>query len=360
MPKTSIWTREKCHKEAEKYRSRGEFQRECNKAYKAAYRKGWLEEYTWLKRPEVYNKKWSYDTCREEALKYTSISAFKENSGKAYYLSLKNKWIEDFNWLDRKKKTNGFWTREECYNEAKKYKTRTEFRKGSGSCYAKSRENGWLDDYVWMPKRKKIQSKWTREKCFEIARKYKTKKDYRKNDNACYNASLKNKWIKEMDCFEPASIEPFENLKTKHLVYVYKDDELNVAYVGLTSNLPNRHRRHLKSGTVFTFFSEQRKDIPTPLILKDGLTPKESRYYEDFFRKDYSDKGYQMLNKGTTGTFSGSLGGGRVVYTKEKSNELARKYKTLKDFYTNEPSCYNRARMKGWLEDYKWLNKVRC
>ena len=49
-------------------------------------------------------------------------------------------------WLNRKNKPNGYWNYEHCYEEAKKYKTRTEFEKNNGSCYQVAIKNGWIDD----------------------------------------------------------------------------------------------------------------------------------------------------------------------------------------------------------------------
>ena len=43
-------------------------------------------------------------------------------------------------------KTNGYWTYETCYEEAKKYSTRNEFCKGCGSAYEVARKNGWMDE----------------------------------------------------------------------------------------------------------------------------------------------------------------------------------------------------------------------
>ena len=247
------------------------------------------------------------------------------------------------------------WTYENCYNEAKKYDTRTEFRISSGGCYAAALKNNWLDDYYWMPKRKKVISKWTKQICDRIAHKYKTKSEFELNDKGCYLAAMRAGWLKEMDWFEPAVIEPMEKFEKTHCVYVYKDEELNVAYVGLTSNLRNRHNRHQKSGSVFKYFSSIDKEIPQPIILKDNLTPEESRYYEDYYLQCFKEEGYNTLNKGCTGKYCGSFGGGRVIYTKEKCYEIAKQYEYLGDFIKENESCYNRARLKGYLKEYTWL-----
>lgn len=43
-------------------------------------------------------------------------------------------------------KPDGYWTKERCYQEALKYKTRMEFCKNSGGAYVAATRNGWLDE----------------------------------------------------------------------------------------------------------------------------------------------------------------------------------------------------------------------
>ena len=350
-----MWTYEKCLEEAKKYSCRANFQRKMSGAYKAASRYGWLDDYTWMQTPPSRNRKWTYETCYEEARKYTSLIEFREKGGRAYNLSVENNWIISFEWLDRKSKPRGYWDYEHCLEEAKKYNSRTEFQKENGSCYQICMKNGWLDDYTWIPKRKKVESKWTKDLCFEIGRKFKTKVDFEKNAKGCYIASLRAGWLKEMDWFVPAAIEPLDMFKKTHCVYVYKDDELNVAYIGLTSNLRVRHSRHKLHGTVHDYFTSLDMEIPKPIVLKDNLTPEESRYYEDFYVGKYKEMGYNVLNKACTGKYSGSFGGGRVKYTYEKCYEIAKESVSKSDFYKKNPSCFNRAKQMGWLKDYTWF-----
>lgn len=353
------WTYQECYKEAEKYNTRKSFQKGSNGAYKASLRNKWIDDYFWFIKPEAYNKKWDYETCKKEAEKYTTLGDYRKFSGKAYQISLKNGWIEEFTWLERKKGYNNYWDYEKCFQESKKYPTRTDFRKKSPTCYKTCLDNGWLDEFVWIPKRKQILSKWTKEICFSIGKRFTTKRDFAKYEKGCYTASLRNKWIDEMTWFVPASIENVELFKKTHLVYVYIDESLNVAYVGLTSNLKSRHARHKKKGSVYDYFSNKGLPIPEPKILKDNLTPEESRFYEDFYLNIFKEKGYEVLNKAKTGRYCGSFGGGRVKYTYDVCYEIAKRYNTLKDFYKNEQSCYNRTRQKGWLKEYKWLKKER-
>lgn len=48
-----------------------------------------------------------------------------------------------------KTKPNGYWTKENVFAEARKYRTKKEFEKGCGSAYVTARRNGWLSEMTW-------------------------------------------------------------------------------------------------------------------------------------------------------------------------------------------------------------------
>ena len=49
-----------------------------------------------------------------------------------------------------KRRVNGYWDEETCYEEALKYTVLKEFRTQSASCYGVARAHGWLSQYVWL------------------------------------------------------------------------------------------------------------------------------------------------------------------------------------------------------------------
>jgi len=52
------------------------------------------------------------------------------------------------------RRPNGYWNNyENCYNEAKKYKSRGEFSDKSPSAWLRAKKNGWLKDYTWFNKK---------------------------------------------------------------------------------------------------------------------------------------------------------------------------------------------------------------
>jgi hypothetical protein len=91
-------------------------------------------------------KKWTKETCAEEALKYKSRGEFKKYSEVAYGISTKYGWLNDIcaHMLSIRQK----WTKDLCYAEYIKYKNN--FVKGSKSAYEVSRKNGWLEEFKEM------------------------------------------------------------------------------------------------------------------------------------------------------------------------------------------------------------------
>ena len=95
QPKT-IWNKETCYQEAQKYNTRGDFSKYSKSAYHYARINKWLDDFDWFK--ELHHK-WTYEECYQEALKYKTKSEFNRNNSKAFRASQRNKWINDYNWL---------------------------------------------------------------------------------------------------------------------------------------------------------------------------------------------------------------------------------------------------------------------
>lgn len=84
------------------------------------------------------------------------------------------------------------WTFEKLYQEALKYKTRGEFQKYSNSAYLTSLRRGILDQICsHMPKRSSRTRKWSFEQLYEEALKHKTRQEFNKNSNSAYQNAQK-------------------------------------------------------------------------------------------------------------------------------------------------------------------------
>ena len=102
-----------------------------------------MDDYTWFK-VKTKNNFWNIYSCYEEARKYDSKKEFMLNANGAYQKAKRKGWLDDYTWL---KPLTGFWTYEACKAEAAKYEKRSHFKAGCIGAYTKSRINGWLDEF---------------------------------------------------------------------------------------------------------------------------------------------------------------------------------------------------------------------
>lgn len=196
-----VWDYKKCYTEAQKYKSKKEFNEKSNGAYTSARNNGWLKDYTWFERP-VSVKKWNYENCYNLAKTCGSKSEFKSKSNAAYNSSRKNGWLNDYIWFEEKHKPNGYWTYEMCYEEAQKYKNKPDFRKNNSAAFSIARKNGWLSDYIWLEELAKPNGYWTYETCFEEAKKYTTRIEFSRKSSGAYDVVLKNGWLDDYTWLE--------------------------------------------------------------------------------------------------------------------------------------------------------------
>lgn len=83
--------------EAKKYSSKDEFKNGNLTAFLAAYKYGYIDDMVWLvKQKQHKNNYWKYDTIEKEALKYKTKTEFFKKNQTAYRVALKLGIIDDF------------------------------------------------------------------------------------------------------------------------------------------------------------------------------------------------------------------------------------------------------------------------
>lgn len=189
------WYKKSCYDAALKCKTRNEFMKKYRSAYVRAWKMGWLNDYYWLDYEKKPNGYWNYETCKEESLKYNTIKDFNLQSCGAYLVSLENGWLDDFTWLQRKQKPNGYWTKERCYEIAKDCKTRAEFIRKCPAADSSASRNGWI--HLWFPTTQKPKDYWNYERCKNAAAECKTRTEFSKKYNRAYFNSNKNHWLDE-------------------------------------------------------------------------------------------------------------------------------------------------------------------
>ncbi len=236
------WTKEQCHQEALKYKYNKDFQKNSHNAYLIAYRNNWLDDI----RTHMTKLGDKFQRCIY-AIEFTDNHVYigltfdieqrfsqhlnNSNSSVFKHIQLTGltpiiKQLSDYidienatnleiekvneysnnNWVILNKikaggigKSDVKWTKEKCHEVALKYNTRSEFQVQDKNVYCRVQHNGWLDELCsHMTELIKIKGYWTKEKCFEEALKYKTRRSFSKTNGSAYNAARKNGWIDEI------------------------------------------------------------------------------------------------------------------------------------------------------------------
>jgi hypothetical protein len=195
------WTKEKCFEEARKHTTIKDWALASGSSYNKSKRNGWVSECTAhmvkLQKPKgFWNNK---ERCIEDAKKYTTKTDWQKNS-RSYDISKKYGWYDECcEHMVKLQKPRNYWTKERCFEEAKNYNTKAEWKTGSGSSYYASRKQGWHEECIkHMRKSKRPNGYWNnKERCIESAKKFNTKFEWSKNEGGAYNAANRNGYIDE-------------------------------------------------------------------------------------------------------------------------------------------------------------------
>ena len=285
---------------------------------------------------------WSKENCAEEAKRYKTRSYFAKGSNGAYAAALKHGWLDDIcshmeiRW---KKKWN---TKAKCAKEAKKYTNRRDFAEFSSGAWAAAHKRKWLDD-ICSHMEVRWEKKWeTKERCAKEAKKYTSRTDFQRCSPGAWNAANKHDWLDEI-C---SHMETYGNL-FKRCIYAFEFSDMSV-YIGLTDNMQRRKRQHLKSSNSAVYKHIQKTSLKPILQILHEYTDKEvAKNLEKFYIEDYRSNGWNILNRAK----AGSLGGKYMFWTYEECKSHALQCKTRSEFLSKYPGGYASAAKNNWLDE---------
>ncbi len=168
------WTKVRLPKVAKLYKRRIDFNHSPvhYTAYSAAAKHGWLQDV--CKHMKLLKTYWSKEKCIKEAKRYKTRKDFGKKSGGAYNYALKHGFIDEA--CSHMSVNFKSWTVETCKIEAKKYLYRHDFEKGSRSAYEFAKKRGLLSEVCSHMKYRLIS--WDKEKCRKEAQKYNSRKNF--------------------------------------------------------------------------------------------------------------------------------------------------------------------------------------
>ena len=311
-----IWTFDKVKQEAEKYGTKSKFIKGSPGAYSSAYRNKWYYDVTkhMIEKERKPRGYWTYDKVEEDAKKYKTRKEFMKGSPTAYVLSHKNSLLNDTIssiFPKEEKNPNGYWTYERVKEEAKKYNTRKKFQTGSSSAYISSRKNGWLDDITThMEQCKNPNGYWTYERVKEEAKKYNTRNEFQNNCGSAHFVARKNNWLDDV---------------TKHM----------------------ERKRKPKGYWTYDSIKQEAKKYDTRNKFQIGSNGAYKFAYKNNFLDDIT-KHMDQKNRKPKG-----------YWTFELVKKNAEKYNTIGEFYKNCKGGYSSAYKNNWLDDVTKHMKVK-
>lgn len=248
-------------------------------------------------------------------------------------------------------------TYEQCYNEAKKYKTLKEFSDKKPHYCSFAYSKGWINSFIWLERIIKPKGYWNiYENCYEEAKKYLTRREFHEKNRRAYDKCKQNGWLDEFDWLP--------NLKADGAkvdsVYCYIFKETNSVYVGRTLMIrqDERHKRHLydKTDTVRKYSAENSLEVPKMTILEENLTVKEGLAREDYWKNKYKADGYNIINVGKTGVDSGSVGAlGNGKWDYDACYQAALQCKGKGEFEDKFYRAFFVSTKMGWINEYTWF-----
>ena len=182
------WSDKDLENEAKKYKTRREFRKNSPSAYVLCTLRNLLDKFDFLE--NNIGKDWTLESLKAEANKYKTIGEFRTNSPDAY-INAYNRDVLDIICTDLINDIGEIrrWKLKDLKAEAKMYKTRYEFNKGSKKAYLYAYKKGLLD--IVCAHMKPVYPSYTEEDVKEAAKKYSSRTQFKKHDNGLYRKAIK-------------------------------------------------------------------------------------------------------------------------------------------------------------------------
>jgi hypothetical protein len=224
-------------------------------------------------------------------------------------------------------------TRESVTELAKKYKTLKEFREKESSAYQFAYKNGFLRELGL-----EGDTLHTKEGVIKLAKNYKTLSDFRNNEAKAYQYAQKNNFLDELGLVKVnisftkdqvidlskkyKTLKEFRINEPKAYQYAHRNNFLDE--LGLSKGLG---------------------------LTKDGVIELAKKYKNSQEFRENEPSAYNYAQKNNFLDELGLEKNRYSVHTKESVIELAKKYKTLKEFREKEPGPYQFAYRNGFLRE---------
>jgi len=379
------WKLEEIKEIASKYSKKIDFRVNENAAFLWAKRRKWIDDVCSHMKQNTHwkNKK---NEVHQEALKYETRGEFCSKSERYYEIARRNKWLNEmcshmyyvgnkfkrlvyvyefddnsvyvgltFNDKKRSKshKTQSSSPVYQHYlstklNPTKKlitdYIDYLDAMRIEGEIVEEYKKNGW--NILNTSKTGGLGGNnllWPKEKVIEIAKKYSTRSEFRKNEPLAWNAVSRNKWYNDVCGHMINQTKPsitIDEIKKEISKYTtireLRYNSPNVYATLLRKNLKHLYS-HLINFNKWMIMDNVRKEALKYKTRKDFCSKSQGAYHAAIRYGWLEDVCIHMIPK--------------FRWTKEKIVELSKNYKYYKDFREANKIAYQIGKKFGWLND---------
>lgn len=262
------------------------------------------------RKPKGYWK--NVENVKEEAKKYKTRTDFLNGNKHVYQIAIKLCIMDDL--FSKDDKYVQFWTEENIIEYASKFKTPKDLRSDSKYVWEKVKEKGLVKKLF--PNYKKYRQFTCNNEIIKLCEEYKTISQLQKKDHSLYNVVLR-RGLKE---------KAFRHMKNdgsnkdKH-VYIIKNS--NYIYVGVTTNPNNRLSQHKRNLKMVEHFSENMDFYWLSDKMKSELALKMEAELIIKFKND----GLNILNRND----GGASGTKTVKWTRKEIINQSKNYRNMKE-----------------------------
>ena len=141
-------------------------------------------------------RKWDFETCKTEALKYKNRKDFKEYAYKYFKYAQRNKITAQIcSHMELLRKPNNYYTYDKCVEITSKYYSLKEFTKNEAVAYGVILKNDWQSI---LKNLERVGSKlYTYEECMSFCGKVSSISELLKLNRSMYNKIVKKSWLKD-------------------------------------------------------------------------------------------------------------------------------------------------------------------
>jgi predicted GIY-YIG superfamily endonuclease len=195
---TLKWTLEECRKDAKRFASKREWAEKSSGAWDAARKNKWIAQCcSHMKVGKLANGSWTRKTCLVDARKYKTRGDWKRKSPVAYGTAWRNSWLEYCcRHMKMVRHPKGSRTLQDCKRDAKKYKSRAEWQKMSCSFYKVAARNNWIDECCkhMIPSRKPPGYWDNLKRCKREAKRFRSLSQWQRESSPSFKAANRNGW----------------------------------------------------------------------------------------------------------------------------------------------------------------------